>query len=101
MKNNDLRTSIDEAKELARLNMELMDNLKVIVERFFEYVDKYNIEIEGLESLASLVRRAEALLSQITSLPPRPQKYFRESRPEDPTEPFSEKYLYLGYCSFY
>lgn len=54
-----------EVKELHDLNIELMDTLLVISRRFFEYCDKHQIPLEGLNSLANLFDRASRLCEEI------------------------------------
>ena len=86
-----LSTRIDEVRELHELNVELLDTLILIGKRFFEYTEKYHLEIEGMGSLTSLLARAQHILEQIGSpvrlnaAKSRPVTAIK--RPADETEP--------------
>jgi hypothetical protein len=58
-------STMREVRELHELNIELMDTLLVIGQRFLAYADRYDIHIEGRENLASLIGRAQHILEQI------------------------------------
>ncbi len=61
-----VRDTILEARQFHDLNIELLETLGVIAERFFEYTDKYGIHVEGLDSLSTLVKKARKLLAQLS-----------------------------------
>jgi len=54
-----------ELYEMHRLNVELMDTLILIGFRFMDYCEKHNIAVDGLESLETLIARAEKLVNEI------------------------------------
>lgn len=58
-------TSLEEVYSLHELNVQLLDTLLVIGQRFIEYIDKYEIAVEGRENLATLIGRAQRLVEEI------------------------------------
>ena len=56
---------LDDVRQLHELNVELMETLVVVGQRFIEYMDKHGIKIEGRENLVLLVGRATSLMEQI------------------------------------
>jgi hypothetical protein len=64
---NTLSATFDEVQELHDQSVELLELLVVIGNRFFDYVEKYDMQIEGMESLCALIGKAEKLLEEIAS----------------------------------
>jgi hypothetical protein len=64
-----VRDTILEARRFHDLNIELLETLAVIADRFFEYTDKYGIHVEGLDSLSTLIKKARKLLAQLSDDP--------------------------------
>jgi hypothetical protein len=64
---NTLSSTFDELQELHDQNIELLELLIVIGNRFFDYVEKYDMQIDGMESLAALIERAQILLDEIAT----------------------------------
>jgi hypothetical protein len=54
-----------EVIEMHGLNIELMDTLALIGNRFMNYCEKHNIAIEELKSLETLIAKAEKLVNEI------------------------------------
>lgn len=55
----------DEQKELQELTIELLDTLLIIGKRFLDYKTKYQMEIEGMDSLTRLFEKAKSLTEEI------------------------------------
>jgi hypothetical protein len=82
---------MDELVELHKMNIQLMDTLTVIAARFLEYDSKYNMHLEGLDSLAYLFGKASKMLEEIGSPyscnPVKSRMVTEDRGPEDETEP--------------
>jgi len=57
----------NEIRQLHELNMELLETLYAVAQRFFEYANKYEIKVDGLKSLSLLTRKAERLMADMVS----------------------------------
>jgi len=55
------------SEDITDLSMELLETLYVIAKRFFEYADKYNVTVDGLDSLSLLMGRAEIIMKELGS----------------------------------
>jgi hypothetical protein len=60
-----MQTEAEELLELHELNVQLMETLVLIGKRFFDYTEKYRIEIDGMAGLSSLIGRAVGILDEI------------------------------------
>jgi hypothetical protein len=61
-----MTSELEEVRELHELNVELLDTLLVVGQRFIEDIDKYGIKIEGREKLGTLIGKAIRLLERIS-----------------------------------
>ncbi len=60
------RSIAEQAVEMSKLNMELMDTLVVTAQRLFDYVDRHGIVLDGLDSLHTLIANARRIMNQIS-----------------------------------
>lgn len=64
-----MSSTLPEVQELHDLNIELMETLVIVGYSFYEYTQKYCIEIEEMDSLGNLLERAGNLLERIGASP--------------------------------
>lgn len=60
-----MQNKMGEVRQLHELNVELIETLIVIGQRFIESIDRYGIEVEGRDTLAVLIGRAQRLVDEI------------------------------------
>ena len=83
---------LEDVRELHELNVELLEILLVLGQRFIKYMNEYEIRIEGREKLAALIVKAICLLERIgTPYRENPIRQTEDRSPRDKLTPYPSR----------
>jgi len=63
--------TMDDLNRLCDLNVEILETILAVTKRLFDYTNEHGILLSGLDALHRLIRRAERLMEEMDSTPPR------------------------------